>query len=326
MKTIRLMLLACLTATAAAPGTATPRGFDCAKAGGQGGKLVCSGEPMGTRPDAQPLGLVRLQNSSYSGFEGIQGAVELVAGHWEGEPPQPGSASVPRVDFLGDLVARGDLDGDGRDEAAVVLTTNFGGTGVFHYLAVVGREGDENRNIATRFVGDRIQVRGLHIEEGHLILDMVHAGPQDPSCCPGEVVSVAYRLAEGRLSEPVQQGDSTGLAPDVLAGRHWRLSAWRFGEPVEGRVTLTYAEAGFRGNAGCNEYAAPVGAKDSGGTITVGEVISSGRTCDRDTMAIEQRFLGLLPRVNRFWFHAGQLALDYGEGTDFGVMFLTREE
>ena len=74
MKTIRFMLLACLTATAAAPDTAT-RGFDCAKAGGQGGKLVCSGEPMGTRPDAQPLGLVRLQNSSYSGFEGLQGAV-----------------------------------------------------------------------------------------------------------------------------------------------------------------------------------------------------------------------------------------------------------
>ena len=40
----------------------------------------------------------------------------------------------------------------------------------------------------------------------------------------------------------------------------------------------------------------------------------------------EHRFLGLLSRVDRFWFHAGQLALTYGEGNDFGVLFLVREE
>ena len=75
---------------------------------------------------------MRLQNSDYAGFEDIEGTVVLDAGRWETEPPQSGSASVPRVDFLGDVVARGDLDGDGTDEAAVMLTTNFGGTGVFH--------------------------------------------------------------------------------------------------------------------------------------------------------------------------------------------------
>jgi len=30
--------------------------------------------------------------------------------------------------------------------------------------------------------------------------------------------------------------------------------------------------------------------------------------------------------VNRFWFYAGQLALGYGSGTDFGVMFLSNED
>jgi len=155
--------------------------------------LVCGGA-QGSKPDTQPLGLTRLQNSAYSGFQDIAGTVELNAGHWEGEPPQPGSASVPRVDFLGDIVARGDLDGDGTDEAAVVLTTNFGGTGVFHYVAIVDQAGEENRNVATQMIGDRVQLRDMRIEEGYVVLDLVRAGPGDPSCCPTELVTLQFRL------------------------------------------------------------------------------------------------------------------------------------
>lgn len=93
-------------------------------------------------------------------------------------------ASLPRVDFLGELVARGDLDGDGQDEAAVALTTRFGGSGVFHYLAVVAQHDQENRHVATRAIGDRVQVRGLRIAEGRIILDLIRPGPQDAACCP----------------------------------------------------------------------------------------------------------------------------------------------
>lgn len=281
---------------------------------------------QGVRPDVQPLGLVRLQSSRYTGFEDVPGEIELTAGHWEGEPYQPGGASLPRVDFLGELVARGDLNGDGHDEAAVVLTTNFGGTGVFHYLAIVEQEGQENRNIATRAIGDRVQVQDLRIDEGHIILDLVRPRPQDAACCPTEVASLDFRLENGRLTEPLQQGRSTTLAPAILAGQQWRLAEWKLGEPVNGRLTLSYADGVFTGNAGCNDYSAPVSAVDSRGSIRVGEAIPTGQQCSPDAMANEQRFLGLLPRVNRFWFHAGQLALAYDEGVDFGVMFLSKED
>jgi len=277
-------------------------------------------------PDTQPLGLTRLQNSVYTGFEGIDAPVMLEAGHWEGEPPQPGSASVPRVDFLGDLVARGDLDGDGEDEAAVMLTTNFGGTGVYHYVAVVDQLAAENRNLDTRLVGDRIQLRGMRIDEGRLVLDIVRAGPGDAGCCPAEVVTLQYRLQDGRLSEPVQVGASTRLSLDALVGAAWRLSAWKSGEPAEGRLTLEYSEGRFLGSAGCNRYSAPVKSTDARGTIEVGQALSTRMDCGPEVMSHERRFLGLLPRVERFWFHAGQLALAYGEGSDFGVLFLAREE
>ena len=325
MKMTAVMILFLLAAGAVNAGTLAS-GDDCFDPNGQAGKSPCKEQSTGVHPDTQPLGLVRLQNSIYSGFEDIPGEVELLAGHWEGEPPQPGSASVPRVDFLGDLVARGDLDGDGLDEAAVVLTTNFGGTGVFHYLAVVGQEGDDNSNIATRFVGDRIQVRGLRIEEGNAILDLVRAGPTDPSCCPTEVASLAFRLVDGQLTV-IPQGNATTLVPDVLSGQQWRLAAWKFGEPVNGRVTLGYSDESFKGNAGCNQYSAPVRTEGNRGNIAVGnKIITTNMMCDPESMALEKRFLELLPRVHHFWFHAGQLALDYGEGAGFGVMFLQREE
>ncbi|UCE30765.1 MAG: META domain-containing protein [Burkholderiales bacterium] len=287
--------------------------------------LLCA-SVLATGPETQPLGLTRLQNAAYSGFEDIAGEVRLQSGRWQGEPPQPGSASVPRVDFLGDLVARGDLDGDGVDEAAVMLTSHLGGTGVFHYVAVVGQRGAENRNIDTRLVADRIQLRGMRIEKGGLVLDLVRAGPGDPSCCPSEVVTLEYRLQDGRLTEPVQVGASMSLSPATLSGQRWRLSAWRFGEPVDGRLTLAYVDGRFQGNAGCNAYAAPVTATDDRGAIEVGLALSTQMQCRAQVMANEQRFLGLLPRVDRFWFHAGRLALAYGEGAGSGVMFLTREE
>lgn len=276
--------------------------------------------------DTQPLGLTRLQNSVYAGFEGIEGPVVLEAGHWEGEPPQPGGASVPRVDFLGDLVARGDLDGDGEDEAAVMLATNFGGTGVYHYVAVVDQLAAENLNLDTRLVGDRIQLRGIRIEEGRLVLDIVRAGPGDAACCPTEMVTLQYRVEDGRLSEPVQVGTSTTLSLEALSGATWRLSAWKFGEPAQGRLTLVYSEGRFLGNAGCNRYSAPVKAIDARGTIEVGQALSTRTECGPEVMSHERRFLGLLPRVERFWFHAGQLALAYGDGGDFGVLFLARED
>jgi len=288
--------------------------------------VLFAGSALAVGPDTHPLGLTRLKNSAYGGLEGVDGVVQLQAGHWEGEPPEPGAASVPRVDFVGDLVARGDLDGDGQDEAAVMLVSSFGGTGVFHYVAVVRQQGEESRNVATIAAGDRIQVRDLRIEEGHVLLDLVRAGPSDAACCPTEVSTLSYGFENGRLTDPVRIGESTTLTPEVLAGQRWRLAAWNFGEPAQGRVTLGYADGRFLGNAGCNQYSAPVKAANDYGSIEVGQALSTRKQCGPDVMSGEQRFLGLLPRVNRFWFLAGQLALDYGGGDDYGVMYLEREE
>jgi heat shock protein HslJ len=288
--------------------------------------MLASAGALAAAPDTRPLGLTQLQNAAYWGIEDIEGTVQLQEGHWEGDPAFPGSASVPRVDFLGDLVARGDLDGDGRNEAVVILTSNFGGTGVLHYVAVVAQEGDSSRNVATIAAGDRIQVRALRIEEDRVLLDLVRAGPNDGACCPTEVTTLSYGFDGGRLTDPVQVGESNKLTPEVLAGQRWRLAAWKYGEPVEGHLTLAYADGRWVGNAGCNDHSASVKTVSDFGSIEVGQPLSTRKQCEPDVMSAEQRFLGLLPRVTRFWYLAGQLALDYRSGDEFGVMYLEREQ
>jgi hypothetical protein len=56
-------------------------------------------------------------------------AVTLSAGSYEGEPLVPDGAARPRVDLLSDLTTTNDFDGDGWDDAYVLLNESSGGTG-----------------------------------------------------------------------------------------------------------------------------------------------------------------------------------------------------
>jgi heat shock protein HslJ len=238
----------------------------------------------------------------------------------------PGSASVPRVDFLGKLVARGDLTGDGVDEAAVLLASNFGGSGVFLHVAVVGQQANGLRNLDTRFVGDRMQVRDLRIESGQIMLDVVRAGPNDPSCCPTEVVTLRMRMTGGRLGAAEPVGPATRLSLETLSGPTWRLASWKDSEPAPDGLTLSYAGGQFQGTAACNGYSASVRASGADRTLEVGPPRSTRKMCEQEQMMAEQRFLGLLTKVNGFWFDAGRLALPYVQGSDSGVMLFERAD
>jgi len=297
---------------------AQPRQSAAAAAGATTAQSADSGVTAG------PLSLNGLKNATYSGLGHETRALSLRNGGWQGPSAVPSAASRPWVEFLGDLVARGDLDGDGREEAVVVLASNTGGTGVFHHLAVVRHETASLRNVATRFVGDRIQVISLRIDQQRVLLELVRSGPNDPACCPTEVATLQFRLVQGRLTPPIDIAPASSLSVEVLAGQPWRLIAWKRGEPAPSGVSLRYEQGQFRGVAACNGYGASVQAAPSGANLKVGAPFSTRKYCEESTMAIEHRFLNLLPRVNAFGFDAGRLALQYGEGDQAGVMLLER--
>jgi hypothetical protein len=159
-----------------------------------------SGDPAckaATNTHSAPT-LEELKNATYNGFKGHHGPVTLADGRWEGKPYVEGGASRPEVYFVRDFRLIGDVNGDGTDEAVVLLGESSGGTGQNIYLAVVDRKNGKLENVASTLVGDRIQIREARIEEGRIFLDLLQAGPGDAACCPGELATRGWELTAQR--------------------------------------------------------------------------------------------------------------------------------
>lgn len=160
--------------------------------------LEMTAEPQPTTPTSTAeLSRDALRNATYNDILGE--AVTLVDGQYEGEPFVAGGVSRPVVTLLPETIAYGDLDGDGRLDAAVVLASDSGGSGTFIYLAAVESRDGAPLNVATTLLGDRDQVRSLTIDGGRLLVNLLSHAPDDPACCPSQETIRTFRLRNGVL-------------------------------------------------------------------------------------------------------------------------------
>lgn len=97
---------------------------------------------------------------------------------------------------LDSMYALGDLNGDGFEEAALVLTAQ--GERVISYLLVAGKEKEAPRHIASVLLGESAKIRSLAIHKGQITLLMTLAGDSDCLCEPPQITQV-YRLDGNRL-------------------------------------------------------------------------------------------------------------------------------
>ncbi len=124
------------------------------------------------------------------------GVVRLTDGLYE-HPYGEGATQKDSVAFVAS--ARGDLNGDGADDAAVVLAASTGGTGSFYTIvAAVDVEG-QALQAGADYLGDRVRIEGLEVADGQIVVNMLVAGPQDPMCCPSQKVVRTYALRSGSL-------------------------------------------------------------------------------------------------------------------------------
>jgi heat shock protein HslJ len=248
--------------------------------------------------------LAELGEATYSGLKETGRRVTLKAGRWERDRVAVTLAPGFRV--------TGDLDGDGDEEAVVLLAVSTGGSGTFDYLAVVKRARSGIRNVAVAPLGDRVRIRSARIEGRKLLASVVRSGAQDARCCPGELADLAWTWSAGRLLAGAAK--VTGrLTPETLAGPEWVLRAWARDEPAPAQpeVTLRFESGRFAGRSGCNRYSTAVTAGSAPGEVSVAPVTTTRMACAEPQMAVEARFVKQLAAVNGAGFWLGRLALTY---------------
>lgn len=265
--------------------------------------------------------LTELRNATYLGVQ-EQSPVTLKDGVWEGQPYSEGASSRPRVHFLRDYHLLGDLDGDGIEEAAVVLAAHSGGTGENMYLAVVAIRDGVLKNLDTVLLGDRVQIRKSGILKGRVFLELLQVGPEDAMCCPGELAIKAWNLKNDKLEPMAATTAPVRLSLESIAGSEWVLRWWDLeeGAPAEPEVTLTYTGDSLGGKGGCNSWFTGPVPGEQPGDLTVGNTASTMMACPDEIMEVERRFLGQLGGVKKYGFMAGMLALTYEKDGHRGVM------
>jgi len=126
-------------------------------------------------------------NTSYL-IEGHE--IDLIDGGNQREAA-PGSASKITTTVFG-AVEVGDLNDDGRTDAALVLVQSTGGTGTFFYAAAAINRTGGYRGTNAVFLGDRIAVQGVSVRNGVIVVDYRDRSPGEPMATPPTVAKSAY--------------------------------------------------------------------------------------------------------------------------------------
>ncbi|MGD9029094.1 MAG: META domain-containing protein [Anaerolineae bacterium] len=182
-----------------------------------------------------------IRNATYPSEWEEGGEITLIDGRFEGEPFVEGGATRPIVTLI-EPVAFGDLDGDGVDEAVVILATSPGGSGTFVSLEAMGNDNGTPVHLASYQLGDRVRAESLAIQDGQIVLEMVTHGPDDPMCCPTQIVRTTYALEDGALVEAtsevigtvaeVEEPAPPAVPPGLVVGITWQWTELAETEPA----------------------------------------------------------------------------------------------
>jgi hypothetical protein len=117
------------------------------------------------------------------------------------ETQLPNSSAIVKTKIFGEPVF-GDLDGNGDDDAGLILTYESGGSGTFYYAASAINYNGDFQGTNAILLGDRIAPQNIEIREGILIANYAERKPNEPMTTqPSIGVSKYIRFENGILKE-----------------------------------------------------------------------------------------------------------------------------
>lgn len=162
------------------------------------GSLVAGNEKVSK--STPTLTLKALKNAEYKYQDAASGVAKLTDGVYkERFTEEQGSEREMVIELIPESTAFGDLDGDGVEDAAVLLMEYGGGSGIFISLAAVINDKGTPKHVATVSLGDRTNVKSVVIKSSKIIVNMVTHGPDDAMCCPTLKVTQKYKLQGDKL-------------------------------------------------------------------------------------------------------------------------------
>jgi hypothetical protein len=227
-------------------------------------------------------------NASYD-IEG--GAVALAGGRSEVQAA-PGSATQV-VTTLADRRSYGDLDGDGAADAAVALWQAPGGSGTFHYLAVLA--GGSAGPAPTVLLGDRVIVDRVAIAHGRVAVSYLTRGLDEALAAQPTIPVTRYFALEGGALVELGSGscEASGLE-DI--GAFVFVTTPTSGTEVLGRFAVTGCSRTFESTVNWR-LLDRAGAELVSGFTMGGGVDGPGRfafTVEYDVSAVAERQIGHL--------------------------------
>lgn len=101
-----------------------------------------------------------------------------------------------------DKPAIGDLNKDNKNDSAILLTQDSGGTGLFYYLVAIINDAGVVKNTNSIFIGDRIEPVSLSIKDGRVELNYIDRNQDDPMTAdPTVKIKKLFEVKSGVLSE-----------------------------------------------------------------------------------------------------------------------------
>jgi hypothetical protein len=150
--------------------------------------------------DSATLTTDALMNMDYTFdlSDGTHRVVHVVDGSWTVGSPDSFDGTYG---YLGveDTHVRGDLNGDGIADAVVTLGANYGGSEGFESLAVVAEKNGQPHEVASVFLGDRVEIDKVSISHERLTVRGLVHGPNDSMAQPTMSAKSVFALRNGKL-------------------------------------------------------------------------------------------------------------------------------